>query len=142
MRGSDKDINRLTAAGVLLIASMAVMMVGGFIGEKRSDDMPEVEIIEAESVTTGTSAVSEDADDTDVGAASEISDTPVSEKLMININTADAEELVKLKGVGEKTAEKIIEYREQCPFESIEDIMNVSGIGEKKFEDIKDMICV
>ena len=142
MRGSDKDINRLTAAGVLLIASMAVMMVGGLIGEKRRGDIPEVEIIEAESVTTGTSAVSEDADDTDVGAASEISDTPVSEKLMININTADAEELVKLKGVGEKTAEKIIEYREQCPFESIEDIMNVSGIGEKKFEDIKDMICV
>ncbi|MBP0957510.1 MAG: helix-hairpin-helix domain-containing protein [Oscillospiraceae bacterium] len=142
MRGSDKDINRLTAAGVLLIASMAVMMVGGLISEKRRGDIPEVEIIEAESVTTGTSAVSEDADDTDVGAASEISDTPVSEKLMININTADAEELVKLKGVGEKTAEKIIEYREQCPFESIEDIMNVSGIGEKKFEDIKDMICV
>lgn len=142
MRGSDKDINRLTAAGVLLIASMAVMMVGGLIGEKRRGDIPEVEIIEAESVTTGTSAVSEDADDTDVGAASEISDTPVSEKLMININTADAEQLVKLKGVGEKTAEKIIEYREQCPFESIEDIMNVSGIGEKKFEDIKDMICV
>lgn len=61
---------------------------------------------------------------------------------LININTADAAELMKLKGVGEKTAEKIIEYRAQTPFEKPEDIMSVKGIGEKKFEDIKDHICV
>ncbi|WP_432651600.1 ComEA family DNA-binding protein [Huintestinicola sp.] len=142
MKGSEKDLNRLLLSGVLLIASAAVLIVGGLIGEKRSADMPEVEIIEAESVTTGTAAVSERADNVSVGAVSEPAVTAVSEKLMININTADAEELMKLKGVGEKTAEKIIEYREQCPFESTRDIMNVSGIGEKKFEDIKDMICV
>lgn len=61
---------------------------------------------------------------------------------LVNINTASARELANLPGIGEKTAEAIIEYREKTPFQSIEDIMNVSGIGDKKFEDIRDQICV
>ncbi len=61
----------------------------------------------------------------------------------ININTATAEELDKLDGVGEKIAQRIIQYREEYgAFEVIEDIMKVSGIGEKKFAAMKDDICV
>ena len=60
----------------------------------------------------------------------------------VNINTATAEELMTLKGIGEKKALSIIEYRESHAFERIEDIMEVSGIGEKTFENIKDNICV
>lgn len=60
----------------------------------------------------------------------------------VNINTADKEELKKLNGVGDATAEKIIDYREENKFECPEDIMNVSGIGEKKFESMKDFITV
>jgi comEA protein len=60
----------------------------------------------------------------------------------VNINTATAEELMTLKGIGEKKAQSIIEYRESHAFERIEDIMEVSGIGEKTFENIKDSICV
>ena len=53
----------------------------------------------------------------------------------ININSADTEQLVKLKGIGEKMSERIIKYRqENGPFMSIEEIMKVSGISEKKFE--------
>ncbi len=137
MKGSEKDLNRLLLSGVLLIAAAAVLIVGGLMGEKRSADIPEVEIIEAESA-----AAIPESTEISVSAVSEALETSLPEKLMVNINTASAEELVKLKGVGEKTAEKIIEYREQTPFETVEDIMNVSGIGEKKFEDIKDMICV
>lgn len=60
----------------------------------------------------------------------------------ININTCTKEELLSLPGIGEVLAEKIIEYREKTPFKKLEDLMNVSGIGEKKFESIKDMIVV
>lgn len=56
---------------------------------------------------------------------------------------ADTEQLVKLKGIGEKMSERIIKYRqENGPFMSIEEIMKVSGISEKKFEDIKEYISV
>lgn len=61
----------------------------------------------------------------------------------ININTADRELLCTLKGIGEFTADKIIAYRtEHGDFGAIEEIMNVSGIGEKTFDQIKDAICV
>lgn len=61
---------------------------------------------------------------------------------LININTADAETLEKLDGVGEALAERIRDYREtHGGFGVIEEIMNVPGISESKFEDIKDDIC-
>lgn len=60
----------------------------------------------------------------------------------ININTASLEELQTLSGIGPKTAEKIINHRQEKKFEKIEDIQNVSGIGEKTFEDIKENIRV
>lgn len=61
----------------------------------------------------------------------------------VNINTASAEQLTVLKGVGESTAQKIIDYRQQNgSFKSIEDIKNVSGIGEKRYAAIKDSITV
>ena len=61
----------------------------------------------------------------------------------ININTASVQELMKLKGVGEKKAQAIVDYRnENGRFETIEDIINVSGIGEKTLENLRDMISV
>lgn len=60
----------------------------------------------------------------------------------ININTASKEKLMTLKGIGEQTASKIIEYRERIKFNDIEDLMNVSGIGRSKYEIIKEDICV
>lgn len=61
----------------------------------------------------------------------------------VDINTASCEQLTRLKGVGPKTAEKIIEYREtNGMFKSPEDITNVPGIGSKTLENNKDLIAV
>lgn len=61
---------------------------------------------------------------------------------LININTASADELKSLSGIGDVTAEKIIEYRSSKAFKSKEDIMSVDGIGSKTFEKIQDDITV
>ncbi|MCK9443918.1 MAG: helix-hairpin-helix domain-containing protein [Tissierellaceae bacterium] len=58
----------------------------------------------------------------------------------ININKASKSELSTLPGIGEILADRIIQYREETPFKTIEDIKNVSGIGDKKFESVKELI--
>lgn len=76
------------------------------------------------------------------GAASG-SDAGASSSGVININTATAEELDSLPGIGPSTAAAIVEDRERNgPFASPEDLMRVSGIGEGKFSKLKDQIRV
>ena len=61
----------------------------------------------------------------------------------ININTADIQQLTLLPGIGETIAERIVAYRsENGGFTTIEDLMKVSGIGEKKFEQMKPYVKV
>lgn len=61
----------------------------------------------------------------------------------VNINTASAEELDTLPGIGPAMAQRIIEFREtEGAFTAIEDIKKVKGIGEAKFEKMKDKICI
>lgn len=62
---------------------------------------------------------------------------------LININTASLEELDSLPGIGPTIAQRIIDYRnENGPFNTIEDIQNVSGVGPSTFEEIQDLITV
>lgn len=72
-----------------------------------------------------------------------ISDNVIeNNETLININTATKEELMTLSGIGETKALAIISYREKTPFTSIEDIKNVSGIGDSTYNEIKDYITV
>ncbi len=72
-----------------------------------------------------------------LGAAAEL---PAMEK--ININTATAEQLEALPGIGPALAGQIVEHRAQAPFASPEEIMTVKGIGNAKFAKIKEFIKV
>ncbi|MBN2694302.1 helix-hairpin-helix domain-containing protein [bacterium] len=71
------------------------------------------------------------------------STTNINTDVKVNINTATIKELTKIKGVGESTAKKIIDYREKNGnFRKIEDITKVKGIGKKSFEKMRDFITI
>lgn len=65
-----------------------------------------------------------------------------SQSGLVNINTASKDELMTLSGIGEAIASRIIEYREQTRFQTIEDIMSVKGIGNAVYAKISDSITV
>ena len=66
-----------------------------------------------------------------------------AESVLISINSADLTELQQLPGIGPAKGEAIIQYREENgPFGAVEDLQNISGIGEKTFEKLKDLITV
>ena len=76
-----------------------------------------------------------------VSFVSNFADAEHSAKL--NINTATVEELMSLKGIGEKKAESIVKHREKNgPFATIDDLKGVKGIGDKIFSKIKDHIAI
>lgn len=77
------------------------------------------------------------------GSTSSSSPSNQGDGTKINLNTANVAELQKLTGIGQKKAEQIIAYREQNgSFKKIEDLMQVSGIGEKTFASLKDQLAV
>lgn len=63
--------------------------------------------------------------------------------VLVDLNTAGVDELTTLPGIGESLAKRIVDYRtEHGPFESPEALMEVSGIGEKKLEELRDYVTV
>jgi competence protein ComEA len=76
-----------------------------------------------------------------LGAAEEA--PPAKPSAPVDINKANAEQLATVPGIGKVTAEKIIEWRdEHGPFQKVEDLMKVKGIGEKSFEKIRPHVKV
>ena len=66
-----------------------------------------------------------------------------SELSRMNLNTAGIPELIKLPGIGNKTAEKILEYRKSHgSFKNVEELLNVKGIGQAKFRKIKQYLFI
>ena len=61
---------------------------------------------------------------------------------LISLNQATKEQLMTIKGIGPKTADKIIEYRQKTPFCTIEEITKVSGIGQKTYLRIRGLLCL
>ena len=75
-----------------------------------------------------------------VEAAPQVAGEETSNK--ININTATIEQLDTLPGIGPVYAQRIIDYRKKKSFSSLEEIMEIQGIGEKTFEKFKDLITI
>ena len=144
MRITDKK--KIFAAVIICMLIAAVSVTGGMIAQRRAY-IPEIEVIDAEeenavTVKAEVTAAVTYTESISTAEASALSEAGSEVNNIVNINTASAEELMSLNGIGEKTAEAIIEYRKNTPFEKPEDIMNVKGIGEKKYENIKNSICV
>lgn len=130
------------------IINDAVIMAGGFTSEASVNRIDLVCIIDS-NLSVYIPSVNEEDDDSEIirdedqliwGSGIDGGSTGSTD--LVNINTASREQIMTLPGIGEVTADAIIEYREQNPFERIEDIMNVQGIGEAKFNSIRDLICV
>jgi competence protein ComEA len=78
-----------------------------------------------------------------INASARVTQKDASLKHCVNLNSATAEELIGLPGVGEATSRKIIEYRERNgPFRRPEEIIIIEGFSEKKYRAIADLVCV
>ena len=139
------------AAVVIIVAAAAFGL--GMLFEHVHTERFVIETISADG-TNDTAAVETAVSETAVPESAEESSEPaptaagsaapaVISDGKININTADAELLDKLEGIGPSIAQRIVDYRtENGNFESIEELTLVSGIGEKKLDAIRDKICV
>ncbi len=126
-------------------ASDAVTAAGGFTGDAAQDSQNLARTLtDGEQLRIYTIAEAEQIDVAETDSAAESSGGGAAgESTKININQADLEALMTLNGIGEAKAEAILQYREETGmFACIEDIRNVSGIGEGIFNKIKEYITV
>lgn len=73
-------------------------------------------------------------------STSGLSTSPTGNAGLISLNSATQSELEELPGVGPSLAGAIMSYREKAPFTSINDLRKVKGIGDKRFNDLKDLV--
>ena len=129
---ANKSNNRLRAERIIIAVSLVIVAaVIGFAARGKSYNPTEYDMADTKSGRI----------EEIINLQNQLFDSSNAIIGKININTASAADLQKLNGIGEKKAADIIAYREKNgPFTAIEDIMKVTGIGEKTFEKIKDNI--
>lgn len=118
---------------LVITALFAVFTIGFFLGRNQNRELVQLSIPES-MLTAPTSAPSEEApDNTD-------STRPT---YPVNINTAGLAEFMTLPDIGMVIAQRIIDYREaHGPFQAVEELMNVEGIGEKRMEQLIDLVTI
>lgn len=131
----DRKRIMITIAGICILSAAGT---GLLTYHKRSLPTPQI-------VTTSETLPPSPTDSVPKPSPFPTADTPApqpNDSRKTDLNTAPAEELDKLPGIGPALANRIIEYRMQHPFKTIYDLKKVSGIGDKKFEKLKDKITV
>ena len=141
-----KSFQKFKKTAILIIAVIFLVQKSFvYFQEKKETNEIVFYTLPSQSQTqTVTRQIAEDEKEADVTNTS-TSEIQVSKENgdKININTASAVELQKLYRIGPAISERIIEYRQSYgDFETIEEIKEVKGIGDKIFEQIKDQICV
>lgn len=124
--------------------AQAVEAAGGFAEGAASDALNLARVVaDGEQIVVPTQAELEAQGGGSLGSSAASSGATGILNGKVNINTATAEQLDSLPGIGASTAEKIIADREaNGPFVTCEDLMRVSGIGEKKYAALSEEICV
>lgn len=124
-----KRLRRNLLLGIIIIAAS----ISGYFLKSR----------EMQSYVVETETNADDIFSTKPPSTEDSTSAPERADGKININTASLTQLELLEGIGPEKAKRIIRYREEHgPFEVIEDIMKIDGIGKKTFEKIKDSITV
>jgi comEA protein len=144
--------------GLGLVASIAIgafiLFFPGFHHPVKTDDSAKVAQLEQtvsqltdrvnelsrDQAATGTSGTVTGVSNADSNSQAS---TPATTGTMVNLNTASAQELDSLPGIGPTYAQRIIDYRQQHNgFKSITEIKNIKGIGDKTFDKLKDRISI
>lgn len=126
-------------------APVLVQTLNASSAELSSETLPaqtgQTDNTDAAEATESTETSAPDFSDTSIAAETVIAETAASG--LININTATAQQLQSLPGIGEVLSQRIIEYRDaHGAFQSVGELLNVSGIGEKKLEAIWDLVTI
>jgi len=126
-------LTKTELAAIALLLLGAGILTGLFIGRSTDEALLLPEITAAAQQT----AMDDTAPQTETVRQSDAQPT------VVNLNTASAETLTELPGIGEVLAQRIVAYREaNGSFDSVEELLNVSGIGEKKLEAIRTRVTV
>lgn len=125
----------------------AIDAAGGFTDDAACDALNLARVLtDGEQIVVPRVASAQEASETDGSATTEVQSGQAEGAVVggkVNINTATADQLQTLKGVGPAMAQRIIDDRTaNGPFKTIEDLKRVSGIGDKKFASLSDAICV
>ena len=140
MKDGQKAYDKIRKTAIILFCVITVFM--NIINYIRADASKDMGTVFQWTQEAEISVISDDIsyDSKDITANDEGAENTA---LPVNLNSADAEMLQTIKGIGPTKAAAIIEYREKYgPFIAIEEIMEVPGIGEGTFAKIQDQICV